>query len=306
PTAGESSDRASVSPLARLRSYRHPVALRERIVHLPQHVELEFQDLERTLLQLARPREMLERDRETVLDVAARETDAALKIDKALALDPRIELGPTLETLPVDLGREELRQRRAHRLLPRRLPREVHVRVDGEANAGQQILEALHALSVEADRVGEAKPRLDAALVLAVTVVIENPPHPEPSHASVRAIRQDRRVLQRNVDLVVVAIRDPSLDLLAGRAPGVQHHVERMVDVIPLAERAQPPLELLSGPGCLAQSSISMPSKATSTPSRSSTARSSERSSRIGFVLLMWIRIFRVVPGSAARCSSMP
>src|SRR5690606_34714770 len=118
---------------------------------------------------------MLERDRETVLDVAACEPDAALEIGEPFALDPRIELGPARETLPMDLGGEELRQRRAHRFLPRRLPREVHVRVDGEAHAGQQILEALHALSVETDRIGEAKPRLDAALVLAVSVVVEDP-----------------------------------------------------------------------------------------------------------------------------------
>ena len=48
-------------------------------LHLPEHVELELQDLERPLLRCAR-REMIEREREAELDVAPCETHAALKI----------------------------------------------------------------------------------------------------------------------------------------------------------------------------------------------------------------------------------
>src|SRR5690606_2310772 len=164
---------------------------------------------------------MLERDREAMLDVAAREADAALEVREAVALDPRVELGPSRETLLVDLGREELRQRRADRLLPRRTAREIHVRVDREADAGQQVLEAFDALARKANRVRETQPRLDPAVVVSVTVVIEDAQHPLAAHAAVRAVRQDRRILERDIDLVVVAVRDPAPDLLAARAPAV-------------------------------------------------------------------------------------
>src|SRR5690606_33652727 len=93
-----------------------------------------------------------------------------------------------------------------------------------------------------------------------------------------------------------------------------------------LAHLAEPALELLAAPwraeyllalaaaghfaaagiDCHAHSRISMPSHATSTPCSASAARSRESSSRIGFVLLIWIRTFRVDSGSAARCSSIP
>jgi hypothetical protein len=49
----------------------NPVALRHRVVHRPQDVELELQHLQRALLQSAR-REVRQRDRQPLLDVAPR------------------------------------------------------------------------------------------------------------------------------------------------------------------------------------------------------------------------------------------
>src|SRR4051794_12236846 len=57
-------------------------------------------------------------------------------------------------------------------------------------------------------------------------------------------------------------------------------------------------------PGAV-QSSTSSPSCATSTPARRTAARSGERSSSTGFVLLMWIRITRG-PLSFESVSSVP
>ena len=109
--------------------------------------------------------------------------------------------------------------------------------------------------------------------------------------------------LMRDADLIVVAIRDPALDLLAARLAGIQQHVERMMDVVGGSLPPQLRLELLAAPGCgsaRAHRAISMPSRATSTPRRSSSRASSEDSFRIGFVLLMWIKIFAHARGQAA------
>ena len=73
--------------------------------------------------------------------------------------------------------------------------------------------------------------------------------------------------LQRNADLVVEAIGDPAANLLGVRCAGVQHHVERMMDVIRATLLAQLRLELFPTPGLApAHSTISMPSYATSMP----------------------------------------
>src|SRR5438046_6732250 len=78
-----------------------------------------------------------------------------------------------------------------------------------------------------------------------MTVVIENPPHPLAAHGAILAVGEYGGVLPRNVDLVVEAIRDPAADLRRSRRARVQHHVERMVDVIASAALAQLPLEFL-------------------------------------------------------------
>ena len=51
----------------------------------------------------------------------------------------------------MDLRREELGQRRAHRLLPRRAAREIHVRIDREAHAGQHVAQVLDLLARKSD-----------------------------------------------------------------------------------------------------------------------------------------------------------
>src|SRR5437762_5499453 len=112
-----------------------------------------------------------------------------------------------------------------------------------------------------------------------MTVVIENPPHPLAAHGAILAVGEYGGVLPGNVDLVVEAIRDPAADLRRSRRARVQHHVERMVDVIASAALAQLPLEFLIAPGGTAHSSISRPSQATSTPRRAS--RSEEHTSEL-------------------------
>ena len=190
-------------------------------------------------------------------------------------------------------------------------------RLDGdrEAHAGQHVDETLAALAREADGLGEPQPRIYAAGIVAVAVVIEDSLHPAAAHRAVRAIREDRSVFDRDADLIVEAVRYPTANLLGRRLARVQHHVERMVDVIAAAESLQARLEVGTAPGRIGcsvpyqlsiHSAISIPSHATSTPRRASSARGSDTSSRIGFVLLMWMSTLRVAGGRRSNHSSMP
>src|SRR5262249_54019017 len=117
----------------------------------------ELQDLERALL-LGAGLEPVEREGEAELDVAASDADPALKVLQPGLVDPRIVLGPVGESLLVNLGGKQLRERRTHRFLPGRAAREIDVRIDGDAPPGQDVGELLHARALETYRFGEAQP----------------------------------------------------------------------------------------------------------------------------------------------------
>ena len=68
------------------------------------------------------------------------------------------------------------------------------------------------------------------------------------------AVGHDRRVLERDALLVVEAVRDPALELLARQLAGVHAPVERVLVVIARALRAQ------AGDELLGHSSTSRPS----------------------------------------------
>src|SRR5262249_34569068 len=116
----------------------------------------------------------------------------------------------------------------------------------------------------------------------------------------------------RNDDLVVVAIRHPALELLAGELAGVHAHVERVEMVVARALRAKGVDEFVgrergligSGLEGARHSVISIPSCATWMPVPATIARSSESSRRIGFVLFTCTRT--VLAGSVWRVARLP
>src|SRR3954451_23160880 len=110
------------------------------IQHAPKDIELELQDLQRPFLLLTGT-EMLQRHLEAVLHVAPRLGEAAAEIRVARGGDPRRGVLPDREAPLGALGREQFRERGAPRLLPGRATREVDVRVDREAPAGNAALE---------------------------------------------------------------------------------------------------------------------------------------------------------------------
>ena len=123
----------------------------------------------------------------------------------------------------------------------------------GNLSISQQVREILQIEELhEGDKppvtIWNATSMFDAARVLAVAVMIENSLNPLAPHRSRRTVRKNRRVLDRNRNLVVVAIRDPAADLRARRAAFIEHPVEWMVDVIGGPAFAKLRLELLAAP----------------------------------------------------------
>src|SRR5687767_1378298 len=105
-------------------------------------------------------------------------------------------------------------------------------------------------------------------------VVIENALHPAATYVAIGTVGENGRVLDRNVDLIVIAVRDPAANLFRIRLARIQHHVEGVMDVIGAALLTQQRGEFLFAPRGIGHSTISMPSHATSIPRRVSSARS--------------------------------
>lgn len=202
-----------------------------RVEHAPQHVQLELQDIQHAFLCLAGPI-VLQGDPQAVLDVAPGLGQATAEILVAGRLDPRIVARPAVQPRLVDLRGEEFGQRTARRLLPTGATGEVDVGVDGEAHAGQHPLLGEHLLALQAHRFRQAQPGLDAARLAGGAVVVEDALDPLAADLAVGTVGQDRRVLQRDVDLVVETVRHPALDLFATGTALVHRDMERMVDMV--------------------------------------------------------------------------
>jgi hypothetical protein len=110
---------------------------------------------------------------------------------------------------------EELGERRRDRFDPRLPPREVHVGVDGVPHPRQHAPLRFELVTVDAERVSEPQPRLDPARTGGRAVVIDDPLDPQAPDRDLRAVREDRRVLDGDAALVVEAVGDPTLKLLA-------------------------------------------------------------------------------------------
>src|SRR3954447_9082308 len=179
----------------------------------------------------------------------------------------------------------------------------MHIAVDGKARGRQQTLERSHVAAVEAEAVGERQPAGDAAIIFRPAIVIDQARAPFAPYGGIIAARDQTGVLHRDHRLVIVAIERPGLHLAFGQLAAMQQPMKWMqVMIAPGADVAQRGLELLRRHD---HSAISIPSSATSHPFAAMRRRSGEPSTRIGLVLLMWIKIFRVC-SPANRCSVPP
>src|SRR5450631_4382236 len=101
---------------------------------------------------------------------------------------------------------------------------------------------------------------------------------------------QDRRVLDWDHRLIIVAIERPGLDFFIGALAAVQPAMEAMQIMVALGpDLAQAGFEFVAGQGLRgnAHREISMPSWAMSQPARAASKRWGESSISTGFVLLI-------------------
>ena len=117
-------------------------------------------------------------------------------------------------------------------------------------------------------------------------VVVEDTLDPLAADLAVGTVGQDRRVLQRDVDLVVETVRHPALDLFATGTALVHRDMERMVDMVVASlsrsARSNSARSMAARLMLAPYSWMCMPSQATSMPLASSSARSAEAVSRDG------------------------
>src|SRR5690606_22970219 len=140
---------------------------------------------------------------QAVLDVAARLPQTLAEVVVAGRVDPRVVLRPAVQARLVDLRGEQFGQRAAGRLLPGRAAGEVDVSVHGEAHARQHQLLGQHLLALQAYRLGQAQPGFDAARLARRSdarpaVMVEDALNPFAAGVAVRAVGQDRGILQRD------------------------------------------------------------------------------------------------------------
>src|SRR6185437_15448590 len=100
-------------------------------------------------------------------------------------------------------------------------------------------------VSRDAECFAKSQPRLDATGSLGRAVVVDDPLNPLPPNLDLGAVRKDRRVLKRDALLVVEAVDDPALKLVAGQLAGVHASVKRVQVVVARSLRPQASDELL-------------------------------------------------------------
>src|SRR5882757_1030740 len=186
----------------------------------------------------------------------------------------------------------------------------MHIGIDCKTGRRQQPAFGDYIVSIETDAAGQPQPALDAAFLRrgaragCITVVVDQTAAPIASQFGIVAARKQVGVLDRDHRLIVVAIERPGLDLPLGAEPAVQEMMERMQAVVtPCADIPQFCFELVFTQQP-AHNMTSIPSSAISQSSRMTRACSGEPSTRIGLVLLIWMKMRLALRSRSA--SSVP
>ena len=165
-----------------------------------------------------------------MLDVPRRLDQPALEVVQRLGRDPGVVLGKRLDPLRMDLGREQLGQRRGDGLDPRLRPAERHVRLADEPHA--PAARAARPPSPPAARRAPSPSRIHISMPPVPglrAVVIDDPLDPVAPDLGIGAVGEDRRVLPRHRALVGQPVGHPSLQLPARELSLVHQLMERML-----------------------------------------------------------------------------
>src|SRR5579885_2243954 len=286
---------------------RRDVGVVERIELGPEHVAFEFERGEHGLL-LIRPARFALYVVECEIGVARRLSQARIEIGERVAADEGVIRQHARDALADDARREQLSERRRHCLKQRALAHEAHIGLDRELGRGQGAAGRDDIVPIKSEAVSQREPPRDAALAGRAAVVIHQALSPQPPELGIRSARDQRRILARDRALIAIAIERPSLDLALGEPAAVEQPMERVQIVIALRADAPERRFELGRRQHLAHGLSSIPSWAIVQPARSASARSGESSSRTGFVLLIWMKTFRLTPRSrkAAMTPSSP
>ncbi len=263
---------------------RDHVSRVERVELRPEHVGLEGQRGGRRILPFGRIG-VVQNIGQAEGDVTRRLLEPLAEIGDGLVVGEVVMREQPGDALLVDARREQLGQRRGDGLEQRRLADEPHIGIDREPRGRQHPLAGGDVVRVQAHRLGQPVPAVDAALAALRAVVVLDAAAPGHAQAPVLAARDQRRVLQGNPALVVIAVDHPGAHLVGCACSRVQERVKGVPVVVALlADPAQAGLECLAGRG---HGISSMPSSATIQPASSTARRSGLAGSRTGLVLLM-------------------
>src|ERR1700733_4440341 len=141
--------------------------------------------------------------------------------------------------------------------------------------------------------------------------MVGDPVHPFAAQLAILAARDQRRVLARDRRLIDEAVERPGLDLALIKLAVVQKAMERMqVMIAHGADGSQRRLERIGTHGFRwrvhVHGQTSIPSNAISQPAALTFASSGDPSMRIGFELLMWMRMRRTCAWRASDSSVPP
>ncbi len=115
---------------------------------------------------------------------------------------------------------------------PRLRAGKSHVGIDREPDGGNHILAVEQIGAGHAARVAKTQPRLDAAFISLGAVVFDDPVDPLPANIAERTVGENRRILDRDVDLIIETVGHPSADGFLRKPAFIHQEMKRMLVVI--------------------------------------------------------------------------
>ena len=106
--------------------------------------------------------------------------------------------------------------------------------IDGKTHTGPDVVLVRHGLTGNTTGNAQPNPLLDPAFLSRFAIMVGNPLNPLSSHFAQRTIRQDRRILPRNIALIIKPVNHPEPDRIFIELSRVHPDVERMQMVVTL------------------------------------------------------------------------
>ena len=213
---------------------------------------------------------------QALVGIGPRLGQAGPKVVEPPGGNPRVIPFEGTEAFCHQVRRKEFRQRRGDRDGPRLLASKSHIGLHSRAHAGLNVRLVHHRLASQTDGLPKAKPGFDAPLSGPHSVMDKDASDPSPPHLVVGTIRQDGRVLDGDVALVVEPVRHPAADLLRRQSTPIHGNMERVLVVVrPAADITETAQELVAAPPSIALNFHALPPVASPEPLQQTSIASS-------------------------------